>query len=214
MTGSKKRISLTVVGLVAFVALIAGVFVAQHLPEKRATATEQFKGTLLDKPRPINSFSLMGTDDVPFDNQSIQGHWTMIFFGFTNCGSICPVTMAELAKMYRLLEKNNVQPLPQVVMVSVDPARDTLPKLAHYVKAFDPHFYGARGNSKAVHQLAKELGIAYIKVAAERGEPAENYNIQHSGAVMLFNPEGELIAFFTPPLKAKGLASDFELLVS
>ena len=79
MTGSKKRISLTVVGLVAFVALIAGVFVAQHLPEKRATATEQFKGTLLDKPRPINSFSLMGTDDVPFDNQSIQGHWTMIF---------------------------------------------------------------------------------------------------------------------------------------
>ena len=105
MTGSKKRISLTVVGLVAFVALIAGVFVAQHLPEKRATATEQFKGTLLDKPRPINSFSLMGTDDVPFDNQSIQGHWTMIFFGFTNCGSICPVTMAELAIMCSLCRR-------------------------------------------------------------------------------------------------------------
>ena len=96
-------------------------------------------------------------------------------------------------------------------MVSIDPERDTLPKMAQYVKAFDPHFFGARGDGSSVHQMARGMGIVYMKVAAERGSPAENYNIQHSGAVMLFNPQGELAAFFTPPNTAEDIAADYEL---
>ena len=214
MSVSNKRIAITVGVLVAFASLIAGIFVAQHFPDKKIAITEQFKGTLLTQPREIKPFALTGIDETAFDNQSLKGHWTLLFFGFTNCGSICPTTMAELGKMYRLLEKDKIHVLPQVVMVSVDPARDNLPKLANYVKAFDLHFFGARGETKAVHHFAKELGIAYIKVAAEHGTPVENYTIQHSGTVMLFNPQGELVAFFTPPLKAQALASDYTLLVS
>lgn len=213
MTMCNKRISLTVVVLAAFVSLIAGVFVAAHMPDKKAAQVAQFKGTLLDHPRTIKPFLLTGTDDKPFNNQSLAGHWTLVFFGFTNCGTICPTTMAELGKMYRLLETKNVEPLPEVVMVSIDPDRDTLPKLAHYVKAFDPHFFGARGDSKSVHKMARGMGIVYMKVAADRGKPAENYNIQHSGAVMLFNPQGELVAFFTPPNTAEEIAADYELVV-
>ena len=214
MSKSKKRISLTVVALVAFASLIAGVFIAQHVPEKKVTLVEQFKGTLLDHPRAVKPFTLTGIDDKPFNNQSLQGHWTMIFFGFTNCGTICPTTMAELGKMYRLLEKNKALPLPEVVMVSIDPKRDTLLKLANYVKAFDPHFFGARGDEKSVYKMARGMGIVYMKVAADHGTPAENYNIQHSGAVMLFNPQGELTAFFTPPNTAEEVAGDYQLLVS
>jgi protein SCO1/2 len=209
-----KRVSLTVLFLVAFIALIAGIFVAQHVPDKRAVLAEKFQGTLLDHPRPIHDFSLTGIDDKSFDNQSMKGHWTMVFFGFTQCGSICPMTMAELGKMFRILEKKQVSVLPNVVMVSIDPKRDSLTTLDTYVRAFDPHFYGARGRVKAVHRMARELGIVYTKQAAAKGEPRENYNIQHSGAVMLFNPDGDLIAFFTPPIHAEALASDFELLTT
>ncbi|OGV49831.1 MAG: photosynthetic protein synthase I [Legionellales bacterium RIFCSPHIGHO2_12_FULL_42_9] len=214
MSISKKRISLTVVMLVGFASLIAGVFVAQHLPEKKVALAQQFKGTLLDHPRSIKPFALTGTDGEPFTNQSLQGHWTMIFYGFTNCATICPTTMAELGQMYRFLEKNKVDPLPEVVMVSIDPERDSLLRLANYVKAFDPHFSGARGDDKAVHKMARGMGIVYMKAAADRGNPQENYTIQHSGAVMLFNPQGELAAFFTPPNTAEEIAHDYELVVS
>ena len=214
MSCFKKRIPLTVVVLVAFAALIAGIFVAQHVPEKKSARLLEFKGTLLDHPRPVKPFRLTGTNRKPFTNQSIKGHWTMIFYGFTNCGTICPTTMAQLGKMYRILEKNKVDSLPEVVMVSIDPEHDTLSRLTNYVKAFDPHFSGARGNTKAVHKMARGMGIVYMKVLADRGKPTENYTIQHSGAVMLFNPEGELAAFFTPPNTAEEVAHDYQSLVS
>ena len=210
----KKRVSITVFILVAIAALIAGLFVAQHLPNKKARLAENFNGTLLDNPRSIHAFNFTGIDEKPFNNASLKGHWTMIFFGFTNCGSICPMTMAELGKMFRLLEAKKLTDLPQVVMISIDPARDDLQKLATYVRAFDPHFYGARARLKLIRRMTSELGIVYTRVAAAPGESVEQYNIQHSGAVMLFNPNGELAAFFTPPIHAEVLASDYELLIS
>lgn len=136
------------------------------------------------------------------------------FFGFTNCGYLCPTTMAELAKMYRTLEEEGVQPLPRVVMVSIDPDRDNLEKLNQYVKAFDPHFYGARGSDEIVKQMTREMGIAYAKIAIPNDNDPHNYDVQHSGAVMVFNPNGELNAFFTTPHQANLLAKDYQLLVS
>ena len=209
---NKKRNAITVIGLLAFVSLFAGFFISQKVQNKRVDP-QQFHGTFLDKPRKIQPFVLTGTDNVPFNNASLQGHWTMVFFGFTNCGSICPTTMAELGKMYHLLEKKGVKKLPHVVMVSVDPERDNLDKLSHYVKAFDPHFYGAQGDEDTINALTKELGIAYAKINLSQ-ENAQNYDIEHTGTVMLFNPKGELNAFFTTPHYASLLAKDYLLLVS
>lgn len=214
MSTQKRRISLTVVALLAFVALMAGLFVSQHVHLKKKIAPNQLHGTLLEQPREVNSFSLTGTDNKAFTNASLQGQWTMIFFGFTNCGYLCPTTMAELAKMYRGLEEKAVKPLPEIVMVSIDPDRDSLEKLGQYVKAFNPQFYGARGDETVVKKMTKEMGVAYAKVALPNSEEAGNYDVQHSGAVMLFNPQGELTAFFTTPHKADLLIKDYQLLVS
>lgn len=213
MPRKNNRTAITVIGLIAFVALIAGLFASQKVQNK-SIDTHQFHGTLLDKPRPISSFVLTGIDNVPFNNASMQGHWTMVFFGFTNCGSICPTTMAELGKMYHLLEKKGTKNLPQVVMISVDPERDSLDKLSHYVKAFDPHFYGARGDDNSVSAMTKEMGVAYAKVALPTDENPQNYDIEHTGTVMLINPKGELSAFFTMPHYASLLAKDYLLLSS
>lgn len=213
MPDKKRRVLITVACLFAVAALFLGLFVSQHLHLTKRIDVSKFHGTFLDKPREISSFALTGIDNMPFNNTSLQGHWTLVFFGFTNCGMVCPTTMAELAKMYHLLQEKGVKTLPQVVMISVDPERDNLDKLNNYVKAFDPNFYGARGDEDAIKKITKELGIAYTKVTKDT-EGAQVYDIEHTGAVMLINPKGDLSAFFTTPHRATLLAKDYMLLVS
>ena len=137
-----------------------------------------------------------------------------MFFGFTNCGYVCPTTMAELAKMYRILEAKDVRNLPHVVMVSIDPARDNHEKLSHYVTSFHPSFYGARGDDQSIKSMTREMGIVYAKISDKEANDPLNYDMQHSSALMLFNPQGELNAFFTTPHHADFLAKDYLLLVS
>lgn len=213
MSAKNNRIALTVVLLLAFAALVTGVFVSQHMNSGKKIDRSQFHGTLLEEPRDIASFELTGTDKRPFDNQSLKNNWTMVFFGFTSCGYLCPTTMAELAKTYRILEQDGVKPLPRIVMISIDPERDTLEKLKQYSTSFNPNFSGARGDEATVKNMTHEMGVAYIKVTTTSTDP-ENYDIQHSGAVMLFNPEGQLTAFFTTPHQADLLAKDYQLLVN
>lgn len=214
MSIKKSRTMLTVTLLLAFAALMTGLFVAQKMLVKKSIDVSEFNGTLLQQPRDVVTFSLTGMDNVAFDNQSLQGQWTMVFFGFTNCGYLCPTSMAELAKMYRLLENQSVEPLPRVVLISIDPERDSLEKLSHYVTSFNPNFYAARGSDEALKTMTREMGIAYSKVVLPGQKDSENYDIQHTGAVMLFNPQGKLAAFFTTPHQAALLAKDYKLLVS
>lgn len=214
MSAKKNRITLTVAALLACVVIMAGLFISQHVHLKKRIDPSRFHGTLLEKPRAVNQFTLTGIDNQSFDNESLHGQWTMVFFGFTSCGYLCPTTMAELAKMYHILEEKGVKPLPNVVMISIDPDRDSLDKLDHYVKAFNPHFYGARGSDESVKKMAREMGIAYAKVTLPHAKDPESYDVQHSGAVMLFNPQGKLSAFFTSPHQADFLAKDYSTLVS
>ncbi|MBL7480911.1 SCO family protein [Legionella bononiensis] len=209
-----KGVTLTVTILLALASLFAGIFVSQHLHFKKKIDAAQFHGTYLENPRTVNQFSLTGTDQQTFDNNSLQGQWTLVFFGFTNCGYLCPTTMAELGKMYRILEEKGVKNLPKVVMISIDPERDSLDKLNGYVKSFNSTFYGARGEESTIKLMTREMGIAYAKVINKESEDPKNYDVQHSGAVMLFNPQGELNAFFTTPHHADLLAKDYMLLVS
>lgn len=198
----------------ALITIFGGSLAAQYLLVGKKIDPNQFNGTLLETPREVNDFALTGIDGKSFNNQSLQGQWTLVFFGFTNCGYLCPTTLAELAKMYHILEENEVTPLPRVVMISIDPDRDNLDKLNQYIKAFNPQFYGARGPDAVIMQMTREMGIAYAKIAIPNSKDSNNYDVQHSGAVMLFNPQGELNAFFTTPHQASLLAKDYQLLVS
>lgn len=209
-----KGVTLTVSILLALASLFAGIFVSEHLHFKKKIDAAQFHGTYLENPRTVNQFSLIGTDQQPFENSNLQGQWTLVFFGFTNCGYLCPTTMAELGKMYRILEEQGVKNLPRVVMISIDPDRDSLDKLGSYVRSFNRTFYGARGEEHSIKLMTREMGIAYAKVINKESDDPNIYDVQHSGAVMLFNPQGELNAFFTTPHHADLLAKDYLLLVS
>ncbi len=214
MQNKHNRVLITVVLLLAFAGLSMGLFMSQYMSRAPKKAMAEFHGTWLDKPRDVSVFELMGTDG-PFNNASLEHHWTMMFFGFTTCPTICPTTMAELSQMVHLLEAQGVKPLPQVVLVSLDPERDTVEKLHQYVTAFNVDFIGARGaNEEVVKAVAKEMGIAYVKVHPQGKNDTQHYNIEHTGTVMLLDPTGKLVAFFTMPHQAALLAKDYQLAIA
>ena len=214
MQNNKNQVMRTVAILLAIIGLMLGLVVSHYMHRTSKMDSTRFHGTWLDEPREVAAFDLIGTEG-PFNHANLQHRWTMMFFGFTTCQSICPTTMVELAKMTQLLEKQGVTPLPQVVLVSLDPERDTGKKLHQYVTAFHPQFLGARGeNLEAVKAMANEMGVAYTKVALPGDKDKQHYNIEHTGTLMLFNPEGKLCAFFTMPHHAKLLAKDYLLAIS
>ncbi|MCR9192206.1 MAG: SCO family protein [Gammaproteobacteria bacterium] len=208
MSGKLKYI-FWVLFVVVAIGLGAWTYNGWMTPKVKA---QEFHATVLDHPRPMPAFEMQGTNGHRFDNQSLQGHWTFMFFGFTHCGSVCPVTMAELGKMYRLLSQDTTVPRPRVVMVTLDPQRDTLKRMQTYVEAFQPEFLGARGSLKEAQALASKMGIAYTRVMANTKERPNDYSIEHSGSILLINPHADLVAFFTPPHEATLMARDYQLL--
>ena len=212
MRQKNSKIRITVLGLSVFITALFGLFISQHQILNKNHDLSRFHGTLLEKPRNLSEFTLLGSDNKPFNNDSLNGHWTMAFFGFTSCGSICPTIMAELSKMYNLLESKGQKSLPNIVMISLDPKRDTLDKLASYVKAFHPSFYGASGDEVSLNKLTAEVGIAYAKITKKDDENSEGYDIEHTGTLILLNPKGEIAAFFTTPHNASLLAEDYMML--
>lgn len=210
----KKSMMTTFVIIAAFIALILGIFASTYVHRAKTIPVDAFQGTLLESPRKISSFNLQGIDGKPFDNASMKGHWTILFFGFTHCGYLCPTTMAQLAKMYQMLEDKGVQTLPRVVMITLDPLRDSQEQLAKYVRSFNPNFYGARGSDASIKAMTAELGIAYVSVSRTSNTAQPMDDIEHTGTLTLFNPAGQLTAFFTTPHQAQSLVSDYLLLIS
>lgn len=172
-TRQKKGVSLTIAVLLAVISTLLGIYFANVWQAKKEREfVNQFSGTLFSVPRTIAPFSLASTEgdkDKPFSQQSLKNHWTLMFFGFTHCPVLCPTTMAALGQMVKNLESAHVKTLPQVVMVSIDPDRDSTDRLKQYVTGFDQRFIGARGNSKEINALTQELGIVHMKEAAKKG---------------------------------------------
>ena len=140
---TKTRVWLTVVGILLFIAVILVSFVNRIQQPRVMTLTEmQINGLyIFDTPRDPGAFTLLDHRGAPFTKESLKGDWTLLFFGFTHCPDICPTTMSFLAKLKKELETTEAADT-QVVMVTVDPARDTPEVLAAYVPYFDASKYG------------------------------------------------------------------------
>lgn len=161
-------------------------------------------GTVFPTPRPLPDFNLIDSNQRPFTHKQFEGKWTLAFFGFTRCGSICPRVMTSLKDIYANL--NGYQPLPQVALISVDPERDTPEQMNKYVISFNPAFIGVTGNPVEISKLAKSMNVMYMKVK----QKDDGYTVEHSGAILLINPQGKLAAIFTMPHDAKAIAKDYQ----
>lgn len=206
----RQGIRRTVLALLLVVAAVVGLqvykFSAEPNLDREALREE---GVLVfDQPRQITDFELKDHQGQAFEPQNLEGQWTLIFFGFTQCPDICPLAMADLSRMMDKLPPE-LEAKTQVLMVTLDPARDTPEVLADYVPYFHEDFVGVTGEFLTIRRFANELNVAFSKVT--QGD--EDYTIDHSGHISLINPRGDYHALFKPPFSAEKMAKHYAALV-
>lgn len=169
--------------------------------------------TLLPERRPIGDFQLLDHNGRPFTREHLQGRWSLLFFGFTNCPDVCPSALYDLNLVSEQMPepRDHAEPRHQVVFVSVDPERDTPEVLASYVAHFNPEFTGVSGSQEQLAALGAQLGIAF---QVEEHEPGDrHYGVVHSSSVVLADPAGRLRGAFTAPLDATAMARELAELI-
>ncbi len=162
------------------------------------------------QPRPLPAFALTQSDGKPLTAAAWQGRYTLVFFGYTLCPDVCPTTLATLHQALQQLRAQGLGEQVQVDFISVDPQRDTPARLAAYVHAFDPQFVGATGPDAQLQPLTRALGIVYARTPDGHG----GESIDHSGAVVLIDPQGHELAVFLPPLRATAITGDLARLIA
>ncbi|MEE9493951.1 MAG: SCO family protein [Gammaproteobacteria bacterium] len=171
---------------------------------------ELTQATLLPEGRAIQPFQLSTGSGEAFTLENLKGHWSFLFFGYTHCPDICPTTLQDLAASIKIMASTpSSTMIPQVVFISVDPERDNGQQLSDYVQYFNNDFIGVTGSENELLALSRQLGIIYARVEEKS---SEDYLVDHSAALLLFDPEGHFRAVFGAPHKADNIAHDLPLI--
>lgn len=166
--------------------------------------------TALPQPVPLPEFELTASDGGRFDRNALRGRTSLLFFGFTHCPDICPATLSQLAlARAQLADELDTASLPDIVLISVDPFRDTPETLTAYVSRFGPGVRGATGDLDELKKLAKAGGIYFSVSPEENG----SYGVDHSAAVLVINKNAELHAVFGAPHSVDHFVADLPLLI-
>ena len=179
-------IRVLVVGLVL---LVAVMFL---LPRPGVRAPTELSATQLDQPRELPAVPLIDQDGEPFEISTLAGRPAFVFFGFTNCPDICPLTLAVLADALERLREQAPGLAPAVLFISVDPGRDSPERIRTYVNAFDPAFIGATADEATLAPLLATLGVTVHK--EQHGD--ETYNVVHNGTVYVLDSAARWTAIF------------------
>ncbi|MGZ0786336.1 SCO family protein [Pseudomonas saponiphila] len=208
MTRTQK----TVFILVALVALVLGLTVNKVLSGKGQgdpTALIDAGIILLPQSRTLPAVKMLDQDGQPVVIDELKGKWSLLFFGYTFCPDICPTTLAQLRQIKSELPKEAVDKL-QVILVSVDPNRDTPQQLKQYLGYFDKDFKGLTASSvEDLQKLANAVSIPFIP--ADTSKP--NYTVDHSGNLAVIGPDGRQRGFIRAPLNNQKLVAQLPLML-
>jgi len=198
--------------LVVFVivAFVAGLLLARLVTPPRSEPPRTERATVLSAPRALPALDLVDQDGRQMPRDFFAGHWTLVFFGFTQCPDICPTTLATLAQVRRELADLPAGEQPRVLLISVDPERDPPERLAPYVRFFDPAFLGATGSAEATAAAAAAFGVPYSRVEVPEG----GYTMDHGSGLFVVGPAGALVAYLSAPHEAATIARDYRRIVA
>jgi protein SCO1/2 len=206
------RVQKTVFVLIALVALVLGLTVNKVLNgQRQADPTRLLDAgiVLLPQPRTVPAISLTDQDGKPIAMNELKDKWSLLFFGYTFCPDICPTTLAQMRELKGLLPEA-ARDRVRIVMVSVDPNRDTPQQLKQYLGYFDPAFLGATGELASIQKLANAVSIPFIPADTSK----ENYTVDHSGNLVVIGPDGTQRGFIRAPLNNQKLKDQLPVLVT
>lgn len=173
-----------------------------------ALPPEALAGKLFPEARPAGEFALVDQHNAPFGPERLNGHWSLMFFGYTHCPDICPTALTNMRFLYAKM--SNAERLDtQVVFVSVDPKRDTPEHLKSYMAYFNEAFIGLTGEREQIDALARQAGAIYFFDGDTSGD---EYIVNHSAQILLVDPQGRFYAQFQPPHTPDGLLEDYRRL--
>ncbi|WP_122761002.1 SCO family protein [Pseudomonas viridiflava] len=199
MTRTQK----TVFIVAAIVALVLGLVLSGLLlgsGPSNQTALNEAGIVLLPKSRQLPALSMIDQNGAAVALDGLKDQWTLMFFGYTFCPDICPTTLAQIKQIRSELPTAAVERM-RVVLVSVDPNRDTPQQLKEYLSYFDPQYIGLTAPVADIQKLANSVSIPFIP--ADTSKP--NYFVDHSGNLALIGPDGTQRGFIRAPLNNQKL---------
>jgi len=182
--------------------LIVGIAIYQ------ATLTPVLNGASIDPPKPMADFVLQSARG-PVKLSDFRGKLVVVFFGYTNCTDICPLTMAALRQAFDALGDQAAR--ARVLFISVDYKRDTPAVVAGYAGNFRPDFIGLAGSKEQIDQVTRDYGIYY-----ELGTPEPQsgaYEVTHTDTIEVLDGSGRLVLTWTSGTSADQMASDMKVLI-
>jgi protein SCO1/2 len=200
-TSVYSRILWVSIGVVLVLALAALLAWRLRPPE--------LHGVLIQSPQQAADFTLMTSTGEPMSLSDFRGKHVLLYFGYTFCPDVCPTTLNDLKRMMEILGPKRAEDV-QVIMVSVDPERDTVEQLASYLPYFHPNFLGMTGTVEEIQPVASRFGIFFER---HEGTSAAGYLVDHTAVVTLVDDEGYVRMVFPYGTSGEDMAADLTYLM-
>jgi protein SCO1/2 len=196
-------------GTAALFALFLVMMLSTYLLVKPSPPPSELEGVLRPQFKALQPFALIDQNNASFDLANLKNKWSFIFFGYTSCPDVCPMTLRTLDVVQTHLKSSDTAPTDdvQMIFVSVDPERDSTDKLGAYVSFFDQQFIGATGNKQDLDAFSGQFGAGY---QFEPETSPGHYLVAHTSAVFLVDPLGRLIATFSQPHYPEVISTQYQ----
>lgn len=171
-----------------------------------------FHGTVLDPPTPATEVTGTNWDGHPFHLHDLYGKVVVAFFGYTNCPDVCPLTLATMNEVYQKL--GDQAQAVAFVFISTDPARDTPKRLATYIQAFNPHFYGINIPEHELVGVKKAYGVYAEKNKETSNQTADTYFVDHTSYIYLIDQQGQWRLIYPTDAPLADMVADIEQLLT
>jgi protein SCO1/2 len=190
------------------VGLALGLFLVLGIRLFQAFLPYTYQGSVIEPANAAYPFELIDENGDTFRLEDENGKVSLLFFGYTHCPDVCPVTLAEMRKVSQAL-RTKAEDL-RFIFVTVDPDRDTPELLKEYLGYFDPNFIGLTGSKEALEQVWKAYGV-YRSVIETDSQEA--YLVEHTARVYVINREGNLMMTYPFGSKAENIVEDLRHLL-
>jgi len=191
-----RGIFMTVGACLGFMSLIMALFLSRFYTPRELTLDEYktLGAYFIDPPRQLAEFKLIDDSSEVFLPEAFAGKWNILFFGFTYCPDICPLTVKQMSDVKKSLGEysDNLR----FFLVSVDPDRDQPENLRVYLDNFDKNFKGLTGEIDQIYKFSTQVNAPFFPVV---NSPEPNYTVDHSGSLVLISPEAKYAGFFRAP---------------
>ena len=221
---STKLAFFSFAGVYLALAIILGSLFVLRSEQKFITQLDEIGTTYFRESFVVNDFELLDQYSNRFTLENMKGRWSIVFFGFTSCPDICPLTMAELDRFASLWSTEDLGPAPQVIMTTVDPAVDDFREMKKYLSKYNRNFIGLTGRPEALTKFARNFFVGFGDRSGSPENETERLHaghsksggspIDHSSHLSVVDPEGKLVAVMRPPHRSRDLVKVLKIVTA